>query len=184
MLLLRLSPIIPFCVINYLIAGTSLSLRDYTTSLFGILPGTIAYVFIGTTLSNYLGFQDDNHHDDKANHQTTTKWIQLVSLLIGIILTLLATILLSYHARQELLKYQSQNRDLEDVVSYSPDLSPFHENDSQSGGNNNSFSGIGKRDSIENRRSGSNQSSKQSSARSAKSSYLGGETIDEYSVYM
>lgn len=181
MLLLRLSPIVPFCVINYLIAGTSLSLRDYVTSLFGILPGTVAYVFIGTTLSNYLGFQDDNHHDDKANNEKTTKWIQLVSLLIGIILTLVATILLSYHARKELLKYQTRSQESEDVVSYSPDMSPFH--GSQSGGVNG-LTGIAREDSIESRHSSSRHSSKQSGGRSTKSSYIGGDTIDEYSVYM
>jgi hypothetical protein len=183
MLLLRLSPIVPFCVINYLMAGTSLSLRDYVISLFGILPGTVAYVFIGTTLGNYLGFKDDNHHD--SSHEQTTKWIQLISLLIGVILTLLATILLSYHARKELQKYRDNGGDSEqDVVSYSPDLSPFH--GSQSGGGNNSPGtvGIAREDSLDSRNSSRN-SSKHSMPRSTKSSYIGGgDPIDEYSVYM
>jgi uncharacterized membrane protein YdjX (TVP38/TMEM64 family) len=181
MLLLRLSPIVPFCVINYLIAGTSLSFRDYATSLFGILPGTVAYVFIGTTLSNYLGFHDDNHDEGGGggSHKKTTKWIQLVSLIVGILLTLLATVILSYHARQELLKYQTQSQESEqDVVSYSPDLlSPFH----GEGGTAPGF----REDSMDSRASGSQRSSsKHSNARSTKSSYVGGETIEEYSVYM
>lgn len=112
-------------------AGTSLSLRDYVISLLGILPGTVAYVFIGTTLGNYLGFKDDNHH---SSHEKTTKWIQLISLLIGVILTLLATILLSHHARKELQKYRDNDDESEqDVVSYSPDLSPFHGSQSSGG---------------------------------------------------
>jgi hypothetical protein len=179
MLLLRLSPIVPFCVINYLMAGTSLTFRDYVTSLFGILPGTVAYVFIGTTLSNYLGFGDDNH-DGGGAHKSTTKWIELFSLVVGIILTLLATVILSYHARQELLKYQTRSQDSEqDVVSYSPDLSPFHGIQSDSNG-----SGTLREESVDSRASASQRtSSKHSNARSTKSSFVGG-TIDEYSVYM
>ncbi len=46
-LLLRLSPIIPFNAINYIAGVTALSLKDYTLSLMGILPGTVVYCFIG-----------------------------------------------------------------------------------------------------------------------------------------
>jgi hypothetical protein len=183
MFLLRLSPIVPFCVINYLMAGTSLSLREYVISLFGILPGTVAYVFIGTTLGNYLGFKDDNHHD--SSHRETTKWIQLISLVVGIILTLLATVLLSYHARKELQKYHDDSESEQDVVSYSPDLSPFHGSQSGGGINSPGLTGIAREDSLDGRNSSRNSSKHSSSLpRSTKSSYLAGDPIDEYSVYM
>jgi len=46
-LLLRLSPIIPFNAINYIAGVTAVSLKEYTLSLIGILPGTVVYCFIG-----------------------------------------------------------------------------------------------------------------------------------------
>lgn len=214
MLLLRLSPIVPFCVINYVIAGTSLSFHDYTVSLIGILPGTITYVFIGTTLSNYLGFHDDGskNNNDNDSQKNTANYIQLISLLIGIILTILATILLSYQARKELLKYRTNMSD-EDFISSPPvdellssPMNPINEN--MSGINelstNISFSSPpsavvssnnyhNREDSIDSRTSSSarqsSRTSKYSLPRSQKSSsYLGGENvvdpIEEYSVYM
>ena len=44
MLLLRLSPLIPFNALDYISGVTSISLRDYSLALCGILPGTIMSV--------------------------------------------------------------------------------------------------------------------------------------------
>jgi uncharacterized membrane protein YdjX (TVP38/TMEM64 family) len=41
MVLLRLSPIIPFNVVNYLAGVSAISLANYCMALVGILPGTI-----------------------------------------------------------------------------------------------------------------------------------------------
>ena len=50
--LLRLSPLFPFNASNYLYALTSVSVWSYTlATLFGILPGTIMYVYFGTLLN-------------------------------------------------------------------------------------------------------------------------------------
>ena len=115
MFLLRLSPIVPFCIINYVIAGSSLSFTNYLISLVGILPGTIAYVFIGTTLSNYLGFHDDGSNSN--SNKKSANYIQLISLLVGILLTIAATFLLSYQARKELLKYRTRSEELDFISS-------------------------------------------------------------------
>jgi hypothetical protein len=135
MLLLRLSPIVPFAAINYVMAGTSISLRDYLLSLPGILPGTVAYVFIGTTAGNYFGFEsdDDDDQDSKSNDTSkTSKNIQLFALCIGIFLALIATFLLSYHARQHLLRLLEERALSDDVVSCPPAselLSPSQRDD-------------------------------------------------------
>ncbi len=50
-LLLRLSPIFPFNLLNYALALTRVSFRDYLlASWLGMLPGTVMYVYIGSTV--------------------------------------------------------------------------------------------------------------------------------------
>ncbi len=50
-LLCRLSPVIPFNVLNYALGMTSVSFRDYMlASWIGMLPGTILYVYLGSTM--------------------------------------------------------------------------------------------------------------------------------------
>mmetsp|Transcript_33626 Transcript_33626/g.51846 ORF Transcript_33626/g.51846 Transcript_33626/m.51846 type:complete len:133 (-) Transcript_33626:64-462(-) len=51
-MLLRLCPIIPFTILNYLMGITAIHLRDFCLGCVGILPATVVYVFVGTTLSN------------------------------------------------------------------------------------------------------------------------------------
>lgn len=47
--LARLSPVFPFNLSNYALGLTSVSLRDYFfASMFGMIPGIIVYVYIGT----------------------------------------------------------------------------------------------------------------------------------------
>ena len=42
----------PFNVLNYLFGITAVSLKDYLIGGFGMIPGTIVYVYIGTTIGN------------------------------------------------------------------------------------------------------------------------------------
>lgn len=51
-LLLRLCPLIPFTFFNFIVGITSLSFCDFCIGLLGIVPATIGYVFLGTTLSD------------------------------------------------------------------------------------------------------------------------------------
>jgi uncharacterized membrane protein YdjX (TVP38/TMEM64 family) len=50
--LLRLSPVVPFNLLNYALGLTSVSLRDYLLASVGMLPGTVLYVSYGTVLGN------------------------------------------------------------------------------------------------------------------------------------
>lgn len=46
--LLRLSPIFPFCLLNYALSLTPVRLKDYVlASWLGMLPGTLMYVYLG-----------------------------------------------------------------------------------------------------------------------------------------
>jgi uncharacterized membrane protein YdjX (TVP38/TMEM64 family) len=51
--LLRLSPIFPFTLLNYALGLTRVRLRDFVlASLFGMLPGTFLYVYLGSSVAN------------------------------------------------------------------------------------------------------------------------------------
>jgi len=45
--LLRLSPVFPFSLLNYGLGLSRVSLRDYVLAGFGMLPGTLLYVYYG-----------------------------------------------------------------------------------------------------------------------------------------
>jgi uncharacterized membrane protein YdjX (TVP38/TMEM64 family) len=52
-LLLRLSPVFPFNVLNYALGLTRISFRNYLlASWIGMLPGTVMYVYLGAALGN------------------------------------------------------------------------------------------------------------------------------------
>jgi len=52
-LLLRLSPIFPFNLLNYALALTRVPLREYViASLVGMLPGTFLYVYLGSLVTS------------------------------------------------------------------------------------------------------------------------------------
>lgn len=54
--LTRLSPIFPFNLLNYAYGVTKVSLRDYFfASWFGMLPGTVMYVYIGSIAGELTG---------------------------------------------------------------------------------------------------------------------------------
>lgn len=56
--LLRLSPIVPFNIINYIGGVTAISFKDYSLALLGILPGTVLYCFIGASAGSLLETDD------------------------------------------------------------------------------------------------------------------------------
>jgi uncharacterized membrane protein YdjX (TVP38/TMEM64 family) len=51
--LLRLSPLVPFNLLNYALGLTRVSLRDYAlASAAGMLPGTVLYVYLGSLVTS------------------------------------------------------------------------------------------------------------------------------------
>lgn len=57
-LLVRLSPIFPYGLLNYALALTGVSFRDYAiATMVGMLPGTVLYVYLGSlaTTASELG---------------------------------------------------------------------------------------------------------------------------------
>jgi len=92
MSLLRLSPIIPFNALNYIAGVTSVSFRDNALALLFILPGTVLYVFLGSS----AGSLSDS--ESSGDDQTTT----IITVVFGIVFGLLGIAATSYYAKKEL----------------------------------------------------------------------------------
>ena len=97
--LLRLSPAVPFNVLNYLLGTTAVTLKEYILACFGLLPGTAAFCFIGSTLSSLAEVKDGKAKDGNGNT------VQLVLSIIGGIASIIVVLILSVYARRELNKY-------------------------------------------------------------------------------
>jgi len=50
--LTRLCPLLPFNLLNYALGITQVSLKDYVLGSFGMIPGTIMYVYSGSLVGN------------------------------------------------------------------------------------------------------------------------------------
>lgn len=114
--LIRLSPIIPFNVINYIGGVTAISLKHYCLALFGIIPGTVLYCFIGASAGSLV-----DGEDGAAN--STVKYVGIG---VGIVLGLLAVFVMSHQAKKEFnkivaLQEQETQRSEEDG-SMNPDV--------------------------------------------------------------
>lgn len=85
-LLARLSPLLPFNLLNYAFGLTRVSLRGYTLASFvGMLPGTILYVYLGSLAGDLSGL------NAQGLDRTPMEWIFYG---VGLVVTI-ATLLYS-----------------------------------------------------------------------------------------
>lgn len=93
-LLTRLSPALPFNLLNYAYGITDVRLRDYVlASWIGMLPGTVMYVYFGTALGSLA---------ELAGGEFGTTWGKRVLLIIGLVATIVVTVLITRIARNAL----------------------------------------------------------------------------------
>ena len=84
--LLRLSPVVPFSLLNYALGVTRVRLVDYLVGMIGIIPGTFLYVYYG-----------------KVGGDLATRGSAKSALLIvGLIATIAVTVLITRAARRAL----------------------------------------------------------------------------------
>ena len=100
MILMRLSPIIPFIFVNYVLGVTSVTFADYAISTLFILPATMVYVFIGTTTGSI--------QDAALKKDGDMDTMKLFSLITGCFFALAATIYLSMKVREYLKQSMDQ----------------------------------------------------------------------------
>lgn len=92
--LLRLTPLIPFTALNYLLGLTRISLKDMLLASPGMLPGTLLYVYYGRVIGDLTALA--------AGAAPERGTAQYVLLGVGLIATLAVTIQVSRLARRAL----------------------------------------------------------------------------------
>jgi uncharacterized membrane protein YdjX (TVP38/TMEM64 family) len=112
-LLLRLSPIIPFNVINYIGGVSAVSFRDYALALFGILPGTILYIFLGASAGSLT--------DSSSSGDSFT--VTIIVVVIGAVFGITAIWLSARFARKELNRIVQERQAVTDADAETGDES-------------------------------------------------------------
>jgi uncharacterized membrane protein YdjX (TVP38/TMEM64 family) len=92
--LLRLSPAIPFNLLNYALGLTRVSLPDYVAGFAGMLPVTILYVYSGKLAGELAAVAGSAASTRGTGH--------FVVLTLGLVATLVVTILVTRLARRAL----------------------------------------------------------------------------------
>ena len=99
MVLLRLSPLIPYNVLNYIIAATSVTLRDYTVALGAMLPGVIAYVYLGGAVADAAASASGADEQPES-----ARVVQTILVVVGAVASLAAVVMISVFARRHLTR--------------------------------------------------------------------------------
>jgi uncharacterized membrane protein YdjX (TVP38/TMEM64 family) len=93
-LLLRLSPVFPFNLLNYGLGLTRVSFRDYVIGSIGMLPGTVLYVYYGAALGSLAQIASG------ARPQGGAAGAAL--LVVGLLATIAVTVVITRAARRAL----------------------------------------------------------------------------------
>ena len=92
-LLLRLSPVFPYNLLNYALALTRISFRDYfVASWIGMLPGTLMYVYIGSTVGELAALFT----------RRDRSIAEVIFFFVGLVLTVVATVYITRVAKRSL----------------------------------------------------------------------------------
>lgn len=104
-ILLRLSPVIPFNVFNYIGGVTSVTFRDYTLALFAMIPGTVLFVFLGASAGGLA--ESANSGSDPT--------VTIIVVVVGTVLGITTIWLTTRYARKELNRILEDRRREEDA---------------------------------------------------------------------
>ncbi|MBS1789862.1 MAG: TVP38/TMEM64 family protein [Acidobacteria bacterium] len=97
--LVRLSPVFPFTLLNYLLGLTTVRTSSYVlANLIGMLPGTFLYVYIGATARDALS----------ASSGGVGAW-QLVLRIVGLLATVAVVVLVTRSAKKALAQAEQES---------------------------------------------------------------------------
>jgi uncharacterized membrane protein YdjX (TVP38/TMEM64 family) len=91
MILLRLSPLIPYNALDYMAGVTAIPLWAYSLALIGILPGTIMFCFVGASASSLT-----------ESASSGNKTVKIISIVFGVVFALWGVYAASYYSKLEL----------------------------------------------------------------------------------
>jgi uncharacterized membrane protein YdjX (TVP38/TMEM64 family) len=92
--LLRLSPAFPFSLLNYALGLTQVKLVDYLVAAFGMLPGTVLFVYYGRLAGDVAALASGTQAPKDAGYYTV--------LGVGLLATIVVTALVTRTARRAL----------------------------------------------------------------------------------
>jgi uncharacterized membrane protein YdjX (TVP38/TMEM64 family) len=92
--LLRLSPVIPFNLLNYALGVTRVRLGDYVLASVGMIPGTVLYVYYGKVAGEVAALAGG------AGVERGTGYYMVLAL--GLVATIAATVIVTRMARRAL----------------------------------------------------------------------------------
>ncbi|KAL0928565.1 hypothetical protein M5K25_000460 [Dendrobium thyrsiflorum] len=111
--LLRLVPLLPFNMLNYLLSVTPVGIWEYImASWLGMMPITLALVYVGTTLKDLT---DVTHGWNKIS---PSRWVLIIS---GFVVSAILMVCVTKVAKSSLEKALAENPDVEDLL-VSPQL--------------------------------------------------------------
>ena len=93
-LLLRLSPVFPFNLLNYSLGLTNVRFADYAVASVGMLPGTFLYTYYGTVAGEVTRLAGGAAVDRGAGHYAV--------LVLGLVATIAVTMVVTRIARRAL----------------------------------------------------------------------------------
>ncbi|KAF1895430.1 hypothetical protein Lal_00044080 [Lupinus albus] len=112
--LLRLVPLLPFNMLNYLLSVTPVSVGEYMlASWLGMMPITLALVYVGTTLKD---LSDVTH---SWGDFSKTRWAFIIS---GVVISVVLMICVTKVAKSALDKALAENEDIDGITSSSSAL--------------------------------------------------------------
>lgn len=97
-LLLRLSPVFPFNLLNYGLGLTKVRLRDYAIASVGMLPGTFLYVYYGKLAGDVAAVAGGVEVSKGPAYWTV--------LILGLVATIVVTTIVTRIARKALKEYE------------------------------------------------------------------------------
>ncbi|MEO7986774.1 MAG: VTT domain-containing protein [Gemmatimonadales bacterium] len=93
-LLLRLTPVVPYSLLNYSLGLTGVSLRDFLLGSAGMLPGTLLYVYYGKVAGDVAALAGG-----VAVPHDTTYWVFVA---VGLLATIAVSVMVARTARRAL----------------------------------------------------------------------------------
>jgi uncharacterized membrane protein YdjX (TVP38/TMEM64 family) len=101
--LLRMSPIMPFNLLNYFLGMTGVSYKHNAIAVLGMIPNTLVFVYLGGTLESIADLKD---HGELYHN-----WMHIVLMILGLIIAVLCMVWISRMARKEIEKMEKAQKE-------------------------------------------------------------------------